>query len=97
MSAFVIVHTTVKDPEKFKAYGQSARPTVAAHGGEFALRGKVTGVLAGEHAHQNAVVIKFPDLDTLNNWYNSPEYQALIPNREEAADMIFISCDEPPA
>ena len=97
MSAFVIVHSIIKDPEKFQAYGQSARPTVAAHGGEFYLRGKVNSVLTGEHRHQNALVIKFPDQDTIQKWYNSPEYQALIPNREEAADMIFISCDEPPA
>ncbi len=97
MSAFVIVHSIIRDPEKFKVYGQSARGIVAAHGGEFYLRGKVAGVLTGEHHHQNALVIKFPDQDAIQKWYNSPEYQALIPNRDEAADMIFISCDEPPA
>ncbi len=97
MSAFVVVHVKVNDPEKFKVYGQSARPTVAAHGGEFFLRGKVDSVLAGEHNHDTTLVIKFPDQDAIQKWYNSPEYQALIPNRNEAADMIFISCNEPPA
>ncbi len=97
MSAFVIVHSTVKDPEKMKVYGGSAPATVAAHGGDFFLRGKVDSVLTGEHNLQNALVIKFPDQAAIQKWYNSPEYQALIPNRDEAADMIFISCDEPPA
>ena len=97
MSAFVIVHSIIKDPEKFKVYGQFARPTVAANGGEFYLRGKVDSVLTGEHNHENALVIRFPDQAAIQKWYNSPEYQALIPNRKEAADMIFISCNEPPA
>lgn len=97
MSAFLIVHVTVKDPEKWKGYSQSAPGTVAAHGGEFAFRGKVANVIHGEHAHQNAVVIKFPDQEAVQRWYNSPEYQALIPNRDEAADMVFVSLDEPPA
>lgn len=97
MGAFVVVHVDVKDPEKFKAYGEGARPTVAAHGGEFILRGKVADVFAGSHAHKNAVVIRFPDQAAAKGWYESPEYQALIPNRDEAADMVFISFDEPPA
>ena len=95
MGAFVVVHVEVKDPEKFKAYGDSARGTVADHGGEFILRGKVADVLHGEHARKNAVVIRFPDQAAAKGWYDSPEYQALIPNRNEAADMVFISFDEP--
>ena len=95
MSAFLIVHVTVKDPEKWQAYTQSAPATVAAHGREFAFRGKVAGVLNGEHAHQIGGVIQFPDQEAVQKWYHSPEYQALIPNRDEAADMVFVSLDEP--
>ncbi len=51
MSAFVMVHVTVNDPEKMKAYGQGAQPTVVAHGGEFILRGKVDDVFQGEHPY----------------------------------------------
>lgn len=93
MSATVVVHTTVKDPEKFKVYAESAGPIVASHGGEFLFRGKVAQVLAGTHGHQNVAMIKFADQAAVKKWYESPEYQALIPNRDEAADMIFISCD----
>jgi uncharacterized protein (DUF1330 family) len=50
-------------------------------------------VLAGEHPHENTVVIKFPDQPTLQQWYNSNEYQGLIPNRDEAADVVIISYD----
>ncbi|MEE9275618.1 MAG: DUF1330 domain-containing protein [bacterium] len=97
MSAFVVVHINVKDPEKFKAYSSTAPATFKKYGGEFLIRGKVAGVLAGEHGHKMAAVIKFPDQAALQEWYNCEAYQALIPNRDEAADMVFISCDEPPA
>ena len=36
----------------------------------------------------------FPDGAALRAWYNSPDYQALVPLRDEAADMVFIAADE---
>jgi len=51
--------------------------------------------LVGKHNGHSAAVIKFPDQATTDAWYNSANYQALIPNRDEAADMVFISYDEP--
>ncbi len=97
MSAFVIVHVTVKDEAKFQEYAAAAVPSAAAYGGKLMMRGKVASVLAGDHGHQLAGVFTFPNQAAVNDWYNSPEYQALIPNREEAADMVFIGLDEPPS
>ncbi len=97
MSAFMIVHVTVKDQAKFQEYVAAAPATIAAFGGKFLMRGKVASVLEGEHGHQLAGVFTFPDQAAVTNWYNSPAYQALIPNRLEAADMVFIGLDEPPA
>jgi hypothetical protein len=45
MTAYVIVHFTVKDQEKLAQYGAGAGPTLAAFGGEFVTRGTVTEVL----------------------------------------------------
>lgn len=97
MSAFLVVHVNVKDPAKFQTYAQAAPGTIAEHGGKLLLRGQAKKVLAGEHGHQSVAIFKFPDQDAITNWYKSPAYQTLIPNRDEAADMIFISYDEPPA
>ena len=60
MSAYVIVHGTVKDADKMQEYGGAAGPTVAAHGGEVVARGPAT-VLSGTSDHKIAVVLKFPD------------------------------------
>lgn len=97
MSSFIIVHTTVKDPDKYQSYASSAGATLSAFGGEMAMKGKMVRTLIGEHNSQATAVIKFPDQAAIEAWYSSENYQALIPNRDAAADMVFITYDEPPA
>jgi uncharacterized protein (DUF1330 family) len=48
-------------------------------------------VLGGEHSHTDIVVIRFPSVDSVNQWFSSDAYQALIPLREQAADVDLIS------
>ena len=90
MSAYVIGHITVKDPDKWQRYRERVPATLAAWGGEVVLRGRRVAVLSGDHAHTDTVVIRFPDTNAVSGWYGSTEYQALIPLREEAASMVLI-------
>jgi uncharacterized protein (DUF1330 family) len=94
MSAYVIGHITVKDDEKWAEYRRQVPATLEPWGAELLFRGRRTDVLAGEHAHADTVVIRFPDRDAVQGWYGSDAYQALIPLRTEAADIVLISYDE---
>jgi uncharacterized protein (DUF1330 family) len=38
-------------------------------------------------------VIRFPGTDSVNQWFSSAAYQALIPLREQAADVVLVSYD----
>ena len=89
MTAYVVVHATVKNAEKMTAYAAVAGPTVASFGGEIVCRG-ASEVLSGSNPHGVMVVIKFSDRATAKAWYNSPAYQAAIPNRSEGMDSVFI-------
>jgi uncharacterized protein (DUF1330 family) len=91
MSAYVLIHGTPKDKEKMNKYSAAAGPIVAKYGGEFLAKG-AADVLSGEHSHKIAVLIKFPDAETVHKWYASEEYQALIPTREEGIESTFILC-----
>ncbi len=91
MTVFVIGHLTVKDPRKWAEYRAKVPATLEPFGGEVLLRGRRLAVLAGEHEHTDAVTIRFPDAAAAQGWYDSPAYQALIPLRNEAADMVLIS------
>ena len=95
MSAFFIATTTIKDPEKFQEYAGKAGATFAAFGGELSARGKAEATLAGQSDHQAAVVVRFPDLASLNSWYQSADYQALIPLRDQAVDMTMVAYSAP--
>jgi len=89
MPAYVAVHAKVKNPEKLAEYSKAAGQTVADHGGTFTIRAPIDRILTGEADYNRFVLIEFPDLDTARGWYDSPEYQALIPVRDEGADMLF--------
>lgn len=90
MSACVIGHITVKDEGKWAQYRAQVPATLAPWGAELLFRGQRTDILAGTHTHLDAVVIRFPDADTVDAWFNSPEYQALIPLRQQAADLDLV-------
>ena len=94
MSAFVVFHGNINDPDKFGVYAKGVPPTLQPFNGELSLRGKVGRVLAGNHDQKIVALLKFPDLENVHAWYESDAYQALIPLRDEAADVTVISYDE---
>jgi uncharacterized protein (DUF1330 family) len=93
MAAYLIGHITVKDPVEWQKYVDGVRESLLHFGAEIVFRGKRASVLAGEHPHASTVVIRFSDQDTLQKWYHSEAYQALIPIRDRAADLVIISYD----
>lgn len=93
-SAYVIGHISVKDAEKWAEYRDWVPATLAPWGAELMLRGRLAAVLAGEHAHTDTVVIRFPDREAVNGWYASAAYQTLIPLREQAAEMVLLAFEE---
>ncbi|MDD2744057.1 MAG: DUF1330 domain-containing protein [Rhodocyclaceae bacterium] len=91
MSACVIGHITVKDADQWAQYRAQVPATLAPWGAELLFRGQLAGVIAGQHAHTDTVVIRFPDLASINGWQQSTAYQALIPLRQQAADLELLS------
>jgi uncharacterized protein (DUF1330 family) len=94
MSAYIIGHITVKDKEKWDEYRGNVPATLEPWGAQLVFRGRRTEVLAGEHVHTDTVVIQFPDQASVKGWYDSAAYQALIPLRTEAADLVLVSFEE---
>ena len=93
-NAYIIGHITVKDHEKWTEYRNKVPATLEPWGAQLIFRGKLSSVLSGNHMHTDVVVIRFPNLGALNDWYSSPEYQLLIPLRQEAAEVDLLSYEE---
>jgi uncharacterized protein (DUF1330 family) len=89
MSAYLTTTIKVKDPESFAEYAGMAVPVINEHGGETIVMGGVVKLLAGQADHEYEVVIQFPDTAAVEAFYESDEYQALIPLRDKGADVVF--------
>lgn len=93
-NAYVIGHITIKDSAKWARYRDQVPATLAPWGAELVLRGRLATVLGGEHRHTDTVVIRFPDLAAANGWFESAAYQALIPLRQQAAEVDLLAYEE---
>lgn len=91
MTAYAIGQITINDPEKWAEYRHQLPETLRPWGAEVVLRGKQARVLNGQKRNTDTVVIRFPDLDSVMNWHESSEYQALVPLRDAAADVDLVS------
>jgi len=90
-NAYVIGHITVKDADKWDEYRNAVPATIEPWGAELVLRGKLDTVFSGSHIHTDTVVIRFPDMEAVKNWHESAAYQAIIPLRQEAAEVDLLS------
>jgi uncharacterized protein (DUF1330 family) len=88
MSAYVIVGFTPKNTELLQEYGASAVPAIAKYKGEILVKGP-TQDLQGKYPFKNQVIIAFPTREFAESWYSSPEYQAIIPLREQGMEAHF--------
>lgn len=91
--AYLVGHITVKDCAKWDEYRSRVPATMAPFGAELVFRGSLAQVFSGSHARSDVVVACFPDRAALEAWHGSPAYQALIPLRNEAAEVDLMSYD----
>jgi uncharacterized protein (DUF1330 family) len=89
--AYLVGHVTVKSPDKWAEYASRVPGTLQPWGAELVFRGKQLATYSGHIPHPDIVVIRFPDAGAVDGWFNSPAYQALLPLREEAADVVLLS------
>ena len=89
MTAYIVIGLTPKKPELLQEYSKNAAPTVAKFKGEFLIKGP-SAAMHGAVGFQNQAIIAFPSKEKAQQWYESEEYQALIPLRDQAMDSSFL-------
>ncbi len=89
--AYVVGQMTVKNETKWAEYRGQVLATLMPFGGELVFRGNQVRALSGECPHADIVVIRFASLADADGWHNSAAYQALIPLRQEAADVVLTT------
>lgn len=97
MTSLVIVDVTPINIEKLLEYSALAEETLLPFHGRFIAKGNAetlhTSVGQGGSGPSMKAVIEFPNSECANAWYASPEYQALIPLREQGMSSRFQLLD----
>ena len=88
--AYLVGNISIKSAVDWADYTRQVPDTLLPWGAELVFRGKQVAALAGESPHAGIVVIRFPDVAAVNQWFSSPAYQSLIPLRERAADVVLL-------
>ena len=92
MTAYVISEIEVRDPEGFEAYRTLAAKTIAHYGGRYLVRGGKAELAEGNLPPKSIVIVEFPTMARLKEWYASPEYAEALKARQTAIDrrLIFV-------
>lgn len=84
---YLLANLSIGDFEEYMAqYGAPVTPQLLAAGAEIIVATPQVDVLEGSYTPNWSVVVRFPDKDAAMEWYNSDEYQVLIPVRKELTD-----------
>jgi len=94
MPAYLIAEHIITDEAKFHEYRTKVEPMMAKYGGRYLTKGAAHKLPEGGHwKPERVVIIEFPDMNSLDAWYKSPEYQPLIALRKSCTsdqDMVFM-------
>jgi len=91
--AYVIVDMDVRDPDQYAQYVALATPATAAAGGRYLVRGGTAVVLEGDRNPKRTAILEFPDLESAQAWYDSPEYTAARELRKDVATGSLIAVE----
>lgn len=90
MSVYFIANIRIFNEREYEEYLKGADEAFKASGGEYLAVDESPEVLEGGWDYTKAVIIRFPDEETLKKWYESPAYQNILRHRLAAAECDTI-------
>ena len=81
MAGYLIAQIEITDPDAFEAYRAVVPAVIAKFGGRYLVRGGTVEVLEGDSPIPRLVIVAFDSVDQVRRFYDSPEYQEILPLR----------------
>jgi uncharacterized protein (DUF1330 family) len=78
---FLYAEFEVLDPAEFEKYREKVGAVSASFGGRYVVRRFEPVVLDGAWSPKRLVIIEFDSPEQVRAFYDSPEYQAILPYR----------------
>ena len=99
-AAYLIVESSISDPEQFKAYMAAAPAVAREFAGEYLVRGGRMAVLEGDWAPPRLTVLRYTSFEAAQAMYDNPGYRAARQLRAGATalfNMVLVEgVDAPP-
>jgi uncharacterized protein (DUF1330 family) len=84
MTVYSMAELEINDMEAMRPYLEKVAATIAAHGGKYLVAGGEPEVIEGGLGqYPIKVLVEFASAEAFRGWYDSDEYQALIPFRRQ--------------
>ena len=93
MPAYLIADVSVENQDIYAEYRRQVLPLIERYGGRFIVRGGAHETLEGAWRPARLVVIEFPSMAVLKEWYRSPEDEKLIALRQTASRGSLVAVE----
>lgn len=81
MAAYVIFDSVSVHPVQMEGYRERAIASIEAFGGKVIAASNEIDAREGDWRPDRIVIIEFPTMAKTQGWYESPEYQEVLPIR----------------
>jgi uncharacterized protein (DUF1330 family) len=93
MSVYLVAQGTIENREMLDHYVARVIPTINSGGGRILAFTESPEVVEGTLEHPRTVIIEFPSREAFRAWYDSAEYQEIMPLRTESTPGTLIVVD----
>jgi uncharacterized protein (DUF1330 family) len=89
VSVYVIVQLQIHDRARYDKYAEGLVSVLKQYGGELLVADDEPRVLEGEWIGDRVVMLRFADRDAFRTWATSPEYQAIVGDRQAGSNAVI--------
>ena len=91
MPAYFIAELDTTNQAGMDPYRAAVPATITQYGGRFLARAGATELIEGGPEPKRIVILEFADKAAFKRWYDSPEYQKILPGRlDNSTSRAFI-------
>ena len=86
-----VAHFKVTDKDRYGQYEKGFFPVLKNYDATFITYDDAVTVLEGERSDGRTVIIRFASEDECLRWWNSEEYQAIVPHRHAGTETFSVA------
>ena len=93
MPVYVIAQGRIENREMLDQYVSKVIPTIQSGGARIVAVDESPEVVEGEVEYPRTVILEFPTREAFRSWYDSAEYQEILPLRLDSTPGTLIVVD----